>query len=151
MIKYSDISKYYMPVTHIIKGCGLAYFREEVWSHFLSNIGEPSSTIIFAIDFFLVASWVFTSLLFFVLSSEKKVSNLRNRIIYISKAFYWSSLVYLYYSLKEDVTSTDYMYAGVGSSGFGLLLTIYDFIMDTIVNSPDKVVEEAPRRVVSFV
>lgn len=151
MIKYSDISKYYMPVTHIIKGCGLAYFREEVWSHFLSNIGEPSSTIIFAIDFFLVASWVFTSLLFFVLSSEKKVSNLRNRIIYISKAFYWSSLVYLYYSLREDVTSTDYMYAGVGSSGFGLLLTVYDFIMDTIVNAPDKVVEEAPRRVVSFV
>jgi hypothetical protein len=151
MIKYTDISKYYMPVTHIVKGCGLAYYREKVWSHLLSNIGEPSPTIIFAIDFFLVASWVFTSLLFFVLSSEKKVSNLRNRIIYISKAIYWASLVYLYYSLRDDVTSSEYMYAGVSSSGFGLLLTIYDFIMDTIVNSPDKVKEEPQRRVVSFV
>ena len=151
MIKYSDISKYYMPVTHFAKGCGLAYFREAVWDHFLSNIGNPSPTIIFAIDFFLIASWVFTSMLFFVLSSEKKVSNLRNRIIYCSKALYWASLVYLYYSLRDDVTSSEYMYAGVGSSGVGLLLTIYDFIMDTIVNAPEKKVEEPQRRVVSFV
>lgn len=151
MIKYSDISKYYMPITHFVKGCGLAYFREAVWDHFLRNIGNPSPTIIFAIDFFLIASWVFTSILFFVLSSEKKVSNLRSRIIYCSKALYWASLVYLYYSLKDDVTSSEYMYAGVSSSGVGLLLTIYDFIMDTIVNAPEKKVEEPQRRVVSFV
>jgi len=151
MIRYSDVSKYYMPITHFVKGCGLAYFREAVWDHFLRNIGNPSKTIIFAIDFFLIASWVFTSILFFVLSSEKKVSNLRNRIIYCSKAMYWTSLVYLYYTLRDDVTSSEYMYAGVGSSGFGLLLTIYDFIMDTIINSPDKVKEEPERRVVSFV
>lgn len=150
-MKYSDISKYYMPVVHFAKGGALAYYKENVWNHFLRNIGTPSTTILFALDFFLIASWVFTSLLFFVLSGEQKVSRLRKRFIYASKGTYWLSLIYLYISLRDEVTTSEYMYAGVGSSGLGLVLTLYDFVMDTIINLPPSQTEEPARRVVSFV
>lgn len=151
-MKIIDITKYYMPVVHFIKAAGLAYLRRDIWENFLKNIGDPSNTIIFAVDFYLIASWFFTSALFFILNSEKGIARLRRKLIYLFKMLYWVSMTYLYTTLKNDIGRDEYRYLGLTTSAVGVFFVCCEIISEIRNNGPGETRLESPlRRAVEFV